>query len=435
MKKIFLFLFVVVLVSCKKDAVNKNNQNLFYYLPNNPSVVIQSNSLEDFNSIINNNELIQKFSNTVSYKKIQSNFSFTKDLNKENEFVIGFAEVGKDYEFLLATKKDNNKLNKGEKKEYNNHEFYKINEHTFTMDLDSTTIVSSSELLLENLVRNNTNNISYDNNSLKKLIKANLDNELNVFINLEKKPHFLNSLLPTKFLSKTNWTSLSFNGENGINSNGTATDITIGDDFINSISKGENNETYAGSIIPYNYTNYTSFHYKDLTSFKTNFDNFSELINISDEVVYISDDTNNVIAFHLQDHNFIDNLNEIENYRNTTIYQNNYYKIPASLIKPQPSFACLIDNFLILSDKKEALQNTIAHYQNKTTLNHQAFFKETIAEALRESHINISKKTSKLTNQLAEVLTDKSIKKVDLKDYPLFNQQVNYEDILLLLNF
>jgi len=433
-KKTVLLLLVISLVSCIKDSSKKNSSNLFSFLPNNPSVIVHSNSLEELNSFVSENELIQQFSSTKSYTDLASQFTFTKELDPNNELLIGFSKVGKDLEYILATKKSNEKLNRGTKKQYNRKTFYEVSPNTFTLDIDSTTIISSSELLIENLIRNRKDNINYNNNSLNKLIKTNSENKNTLYINLEKKPNFLNNLLPSSFLSHNGWTSFSFSNENGINSNGTATSKKLTNELASNISQLENNKTNASSILPYNFSNYTSYHYNELLTTETDFENFSELISNSNELVLFSDSKNRIIAFSLLENDVIDNLTEVETYRNASIYQNTYYKIPASIIKPQPEFACIIDNFLLLSSKKEALQNVIAHYQNKTTLAHQPFYKETIADALRESHINISKKTTDLLLKLSDDLDDSSIKKVNLKDFPLFTQQISYEDNYININ-
>ena len=142
-----------------------------------------------------------------------------------------------------------------------------------------------------------------------------------------------------------------------------------------------------------------------------------------------------VIAFNLLENNTVlNNLSEIETYRGFSIYQNNHYKIPTQLFNPQPNFATLVDNYLLLSNKKEALQNTIASFQNQSTLEYTKFHKTVTENALRKAHINLAKNNSAFINELSKSLNDKSISKVNLIDFPLFIQQINYEDNYINVN-
>lgn len=428
MKKTILFLLIgFVLIACKQKST-KTTQ-LADYIPNNPSLIISSSSIEDITETINSSEFIHRFKNTQSFQQLKSDFSFCKDLNQNQNLFISYSTVGKSLAFLLATKDNINKLNKeNTPKKYINSIYYKLkDQNAYTTVIDSVVVVSSSELLIENLIRNQENNITYNNNSLNKLIKANTSNT-SIYVNNEKPVDFLQTILPTSFISKKGWTSFSFDTENGIYINGTATETSLSDSFLNLISKSDTQKSNASSILPLNSVAYESYTYSELEDLESNFEKFNELKNSSTEVVSFNDGKQQVSGFYLLDNSITDNLTELENYRNVSIYQNTYYKIPSFINKQHAEFACFLDNFLLFSNTKEGLYNCIAHYQNKTTLQQQEFYKENTSNLLTNSHITTGIQSSLILNDIANILNDKSISNVQLSNYPLFNQQVTYED-------
>ncbi|MFD0965080.1 hypothetical protein [Pseudofulvibacter geojedonensis] len=428
MKKTILFLIIgISFIACQKKP--KQTSKLVDFIPNNPSLIINSSSLEELKETINSSELIQQFKNTKSYQKLKSDFSFYKDLNINQEVLISYSTIGKGLDFLLATKSNNNQIKKeSTPKLYNKTQYYKLKNHeAFTTTIDSVLIISSSELLIENLIRNQENNITYNNNSLNKLIKTNTNN-ISVYINNEKPIEFLKPILPTTFISKKGWTSFSVNTDNGININGTVTETTLTDSFLNNLSKSNTQKSIAAKIIPLNNIEYKSFAFEEVENIDTKFENFNELKNNSSEIVSFNDGKQQVSGFLLIDNSIIDNLTELDTYRNITIFQNDHYKIPPFINKPQPQYACLLDNFLLFSSSKEGLQNCIAHYQNKTTLNKQEFYLENISDLLTNSHVTTGKKNQYILNSIANIIDDKSILKVNIDDYPLLSQQVTYEE-------
>jgi len=431
-----LFITLIGLFSCneKKPRVN----TLTDFIPNNPSVVISAPSIQNLQDELKSNMLIKTFSKTNTYQGIKKDFSFCTDIQSDNTILISYATVGKSLEYLFSinTKNTENNLDVStEIKNYNNVSYKQLkNKKAYTIIIDSTLIVSSSEILLENLIRNQKDNIRYSNKSLSKLHGTSNDSKITAFINSEKKPSFLNSVFPMHFLGKTDWTSIELNSENGLLVNGIATNTTVPHNFASNLLKAKTEESNISKIIPLNFTAYTSYNFEELTNFNSPFENFNELIDNCTEAVSFNDGNNSLCAFKLLSTEVSENLIEQTTYRNTAIYKNSYFKIPATICNPQPEYACYLDEFLIFSNSIESLQNCISHYQNKTTLYNQHYFTENTDALLRESHIVNSNKTSILKNKLATVLDDESISKVKLTDFPLVMHQITYEDNYIQFN-
>jgi len=431
-----LFITIISLFSCseKKNRVN----TLTDFIPNNPSVVISAPSIQNLQDELNSNSFIQSFNKTSTYQNLKKDFSFCSDIQSNNSILISYATVGKSLEYLFSINLKNTKNNlsvSSETKNYNDVSYKQLkNKKAYTIVIDSTLVVSSSEILLENLIRNQKDNIRYSNKSFSKLHETSSDSKITTFINSEKRPSFLNSIFPTHFLGKKDWTSIELNNENGLLVNGTATSTILPHNFAANLLKAKTDESSISKIIPLNFTTYTSYNFEELTNFSSPFENFNQLIDNCTEAVSFNDGNNTLCAFKLLSTEVSENLTEHASYRNNTIYKNSYFKTPATICNPQPEYACYLDEFLIFSNSLESLQNCISHYQNKTTLNNQYYFTENTDALLRESHIINSNKTSILKNKLATVLQDESIRKVKLTDFPLVMHQITYEDNYIQFN-
>jgi len=437
MKYSFILLITLIsLFSCNEKKIRVNT--LTDFIPNNPSVVISAPSIQNLQDELKSNVLIKSFNKTTTYQNLKKDFSFCSDIQSDNSILISYATVGKSLEYLFSINTKNTENNlavSNATKSYNDVSYQQLkNKKAYTIVIDSTLVVSSSEILLENLIRNQKDNIRYSNKSFAKLHETSSDSKITAFINSEKKPSFLNSFFPMHFLGKTDWNSIELDNENGLLLNGIATSTMVPHNFAANLLKAKTEESSISKIIPLNFTTYTSYNFEELTNFNSSFENFNELIDNCTEAVSFNDGNNSLCAFKLLSTEVSENLVEHTIYRNNAIYKNSYFKIPATICNPQPEYACYLDEFLIFSNSLKSLQNCISHYQNKTTLYNQHYFAENTDALLRESHIVNSNKTSILKNKLATVLGDESINKVKLTDFPLVMHQITYENNYIQFN-
>jgi len=431
-----LFIIFFSLLSCDKKETRINT--LTDYIPNNPSVVISAPSIQKLQSELKENSFIKSFNATKTFQDLKKDFSFCNNIKSDNSILISYATVGKTLEYLFTIKVKNieNKIETNEtKKSYNSISYQELkNQKAYTLVLDSTLVISSSEILIENLIRNNTDNIRYSNSSFLKLHGTSDNNKVSAYLNNEKKPVFFNSIFPTQFLGKTNWTSIELNNNNGLSINGITTNTTITHSFAKNLLQSKTEESNSSEIIPINFSNYTAYTFEELKNFDSPFENFNELIDNCTEATSFSEEKNSSCAFKLLNTSVSENLTELNTYRNTIIYKNTYYKIPTLISKTHPEYACYLGDFLILSNNIESIQNCISHYQNKTTLNNQHFFTENTDTLLREAHITNGVKTNILKNKLAVILDDSSILKVQLNEFPVLMNQITFEDNYIQFN-
>lgn len=436
MKSYITLLFAVFfLVSCTKQDVKETT--LLDFTPNNPSVVIYTPSIHELQEELESNSFLSKFKNTKTYSGIAKEFQFLKNLKSDNPALISYAKVGKSLEFLMTIKNKDiqNDIDLHSKStSYNNKNYQKLKQqNAFSIVLDSTLVITSSEILIENLIRNTNANIRYSNKSLLKLYGTSDNSKTTAFINLEKKPQFLNGVFPSEFLANNNWVAAELNHNNGISINGIATNTETQHEIARHLNLASTEKSHSSSIIPANFTEYTSYNFEEL-KLNSEFENFDELVDGSTEIVSFLDGKNQLCAFKLLNTTISDELTEHSTYRNHTIYTNTYFKIPAKICNPQPHLAIYIDDFLILSNSIDGIQNCISHYQNKTTLQHQNSYTENAEALLSEAHIVKGQQTNIIKNSLAALLNDESIKNVKLTDFPLTMHQVTYEDSYVQFN-
>lgn len=409
----------------------EETSDLVDFIPNNPSVIIHAKSIEYLQNSLLENDFLIEFKNTNTFKKLKKDFDFLNRIESDNEVLISYATVGKNLQYLLAIKTKNTVENfslEEEKHDYNGKVYQQlIGKDAFTFRLDSVLIVASSEILLENLIRNKKDNLKYSNAGLLKLFKTNTA-DITYFINTESLPQFIKPLFPTQFLDSEGWLSIVAETENGMQINGIAISDQVKHAFVRKIKDSKIEESEAAVILPETITAFTSFNFEELKDASSQFENFEALLNLTTEVVQFTVDKEDLCAFKLIDSDISSNLQSELEYRNVVIYKNEYYKIPANFSKGQPGYACFLGDFMLCSKTILSLQNCIAHYQNETTLSNQQYYQQHKAMLLNESHIVEGVKTKSLLKQLAIVLEDKTIDKVKLSKYPLISHQITYED-------
>jgi len=420
---------LVILFSCKKEV--KRESQLIDFVPNNPTAVIVSKSIANLQHETADNEFLKTFKNTNTYEHIQKRYAVLNEISSQNEILVGYGTVGKSLECLLAIKAKNTTTTFKKdsiKREYNGVAYRKLKNHNaYSLIIDSTLVVSSSDILIENLIRNQKDNIKYSDPNLFKLFTAS-EAETTFFMNAEKLPKFVKSVFPTSYLSNKGWLSFETNADGGISINGVATDNKVTNDFITQLQQSDIEKSTVHEIIPENVTHYSSYNFEEIKNFKSPFDNFAELIDNTTEAVSFTVKDANLCAFKIDNTVVLDNLQEISTYRSVVIYKNTYYKIPTIINPVQPEYVCFLADFMIMANTEVALQNGIAHYQNKTTLKEQPYYQENAKALLRASHIVNGVKTNEVVNKLAKSLADATLLKVSTKKYPLLMHQITYED-------
>ncbi len=423
--RFFFISFLIFLGSCTKQVVKKST--LLDFIPNTPTAIISAPSIESLKNNLSENEFISKFSSTKTYTKIQQEFKFLDSLSSDTSVLISYAIVGKELEYVFTSKsnpKGNTLEYSTEKINYNNTTYQKLkNYNAYALVLNNTLIISSSALLIENLIRNHINKSVYTNPTLKKLFRTSDSGKLNFYINTTQQPAVITALLPMDFLGHSEWLSLEMDAANSLFLNGIATSIETTHSFAQKLSNTNPEKSAVSIVIPENFNTYTSFNFSEIIQESTN-----TLIDNSTEVTKITEGSNTIWACRLLNTDVSTELTIFSNYRNTPIYKNTAFTFPESITIIQPKYACYIDEFLVFSSEVSTLENCISHYKNNTSLAQHEYFIKSQKALLKEVHITQNSRIESVQKTLANALNDPSILKTSLSNFPLAIQQITYED-------
>lgn len=221
----YLALLIVLLVSCKKDIVTSDE--LLAYIPNDAALIIKINDLNLLKSDLKNNNFLKDFQKTTHYQKFKKHLVLLDDVTTNDKAILCLVEIGKGkFEFLFKTATTPNLLSLSKVKNktieevrYENTSYDKIsldNNIVFSWNKGSYSFVSSSPLVLENLIR--TEEAPEIAEGLAQLYKASSTTKSAVvFMNTKYSQGILNNYLSEerglKISDFSDWISLDSNIE------------------------------------------------------------------------------------------------------------------------------------------------------------------------------------------------------------------------------
>ena len=152
-KWVGIILLIISLTSCEQE-MNDNNL-MFSLIPNESKIVIQINDLDYIKSFITNNEL---FSNTYFSRDSLNNLINRINIDEsKNSGLLSFSNYGKNNVAITFISKknfsDSLKMQNNESYKYNKYEIFKQNSFYKTY-LDQTVVSSSSDIIIEIIIRN-----------------------------------------------------------------------------------------------------------------------------------------------------------------------------------------------------------------------------------------------------------------------------------------
>ncbi|MFI1744185.1 ribonuclease HII [Thalassobellus sediminis] len=403
-----LFLFIVF--SCTNTSSNKSK--LIDFVPKKTSLIIKTSNLESLKNSLNNSDFLQKLSKTTSYGNLEKKLEDLSLLKPKNDVLICFSLDNNDslqYSIItkyhsLLFKKDSLKNYTEESLIYKNRTITKstFNNNTFYSTLiDSTFFASSSKTITDDAFNKK------DINSDLEKIYTTTSNDKTTSIIIKPNNPFIKSFFINDSLNLNSFT------------NYIATDVDINQDdiVINGITKASDStkslinvfkgtipqENLIQNITPSNSDGFMSFTFDDYKIFETNLIKFNQkdsILNTTSlfdniiEVGVIYEDKNKAIILNSIDiiatnDALLSEQNNIGTYRQIDIYSfskpnlfsNTFY--PLVTLKNATKY-CILDNFFVFAKNTEILENIIASYQNKTTLNEQTYYKD-IKEQLSDA--------------------------------------------------
>ena len=174
------------MVHCSPNTIDKE-QPLLAYLSNQDDFVIRTDHLNQLKANLSNNSQFLNFINHGAFKNAQQRIELLQKIDVNTKALISIREIGKeDIDFLIITELNQSTLAQSdqissktyqevliEKRVYPSKEKEQV---LFSVILEETLLISSSQLLIENTIRNNSQQIVPE--SLNELFKVTKDNSL-----------------------------------------------------------------------------------------------------------------------------------------------------------------------------------------------------------------------------------------------------------------
>ena len=449
-----IILLIMLFVSCNPKA-EKNNPML-NLIPNESKIIIQINDLGYIKNFINNNQL---FSQTNFAKDSLNNLIEGINIDQsKNAGLLSFSSYGKNNTAITFISKknysDSLNINNDKSYKYNRYDIFQEGDY-FKTYLGNTVISSTSDIIIENTIRNyNSGKRGINNLSFYDLILSSNKNEpINIFTDSELDEFSKEYFRSIEFypIINTSWKSYDLSKSNN---DIRLTGITRINDSIKSklsILKNINPKSLESDrLIPNTFKSFLSITISDSNLFLKNYQDYLNQINIADgigafeeieainEITFLQDDEKSIIL-SLVDLELIDKLSFSE----SIDYSNKIFNLGVSKNLNELfglfdknlniQYGILIDKFLVLSNSKNQLKKILTSFENKRTLNNDIYYQKNRENSINKLSFLWLANTKRIKED--ETFINSVSKKLDTKLYPFISYEGIVDKQLSLLNF
>ena len=449
-----IILLIMLFVSCSPKAEKDNP--MLKLIPNESKIIIQINDLGYIKNFINNNQL---FSQTNFAKDSLNNL--IKGINidqSKNSGLLSFSSYGKNNTAItfISNKNYSDSLNINNNKSYKYNRYDIFQEgHYFKTYLGNTVISSTSDIIIENTIRNyNSGKRGINNLSFYDLILSSNKNEpINIFTDSELDEFSKEYFRSIEFypIINTSWKSYDLSKSNN---DIRLTGITRINDSIKSklsILKNINPKSLESDrLIPNTFKSFLSITISDSNLFLKNYQDYLTQINVADglgafeeievinEITFLQDDENSIIL-SLVDLELIDKLSFSE----SIDFSNKIFNLEVSKNLNELfslfdknlniQYGILIDKFLVLGNSKNQLKKILTSFENKRTLNNDIYYQKNRENSINKLSFLWLANTKRIKED--ETFINSVSKKLDTKLYPFISYEGIVDKQLSLLNF
>lgn len=401
--RVFCFSLLLILVfNCSNTKTSRSE--LIHFAPKNTSVILKTSNIESLKSSINNSDFLQKISKTDSYKNLENTLDNLSYLKPTGDLLICFSKDLKDsLHYSIITKHSHQLFETDSLPNYieetlsyknktitkatlNNSTFYSTIIDSIFFASSSKDIVAASfsptkiEIELEKI-----HNITSNDKTFSMILKPN-----STFL----ESLFIEDSLSFKTFANYIAADVSIN-QDDILFNGITKAIDSSKSLINIFKNTIPQENQTQNITPSNSDGFMSFSFNDYKTFEINLAKYNgkdsitssaTLFNDIIEVGVIYQGKDNAIVLNSLDviatkDALLSEQNNMDSYRGITIFSFSRPLLFPETFAPLVSFNnankyCILDNFFVFAGSTDMLQNIIANYQNKTTLNEKVYFQD-----------------------------------------------------------
>ncbi|WP_299259899.1 hypothetical protein [uncultured Aquimarina sp.] len=463
MKKIVVILISTIVLACNTTTEKPNT--LIDYIPKDAQIILKINDLEQTRNMLRDNDFL-KTNSEIDFFTYFKKLPILDQIN-QSKGLLCFSPIGKnDFEYTYISKFDSSIINKDslnqktiENISYSNKTIHKVvsgDDTFYATKQDSLLIASSSQILIENAIRQQENKIAVSEDLMKAYDVSATKNPISVLLNGKQLKAIHNSILPNKNLSElsnfSGWISVDAKlDQNAMYIDGIAIEkdslsTTIGI-FDNTIAQ----ENKIAKITPITADGFISFTYDDFYTLKKNLalaqdreienipDDLDELLSGVSEIGMIFMENEKMLTLtSLVPENTLEHLagSASGSYRNIDIFSYEEATTFSGLLKPlipefEAKFYFVYEDHIVLSPSKNGLQTIIANILNKTVLPEQAYYSNTIEKLSDESSILMVGSIKHLKGYIAGNVEESKQKQwieAKTKGYPIAALQVIKEN-------
>ena len=421
-KFLYFLVFILTIFSC--DYTPKSTRSIEDLVPKNASVIISINSLESFQSAIDNNALISK---TDVFKPLKKALIPLDSLKSLSPLLVCVNKEASSDVFTFITHQRN--LNSA---------------HTLSIPhitLDSILVASSSEAVLESLKTQRTSEYS-------KLSK--LQQTTNTF------SIYCKTFPELKSVPVLNAESLYFDFNvtpESIAINGTVLDQNSKNKWFKLFETLEPQPQSLQTIIPSESTLINSFNYTDFEQLTRNIDSAGYVSKASEFSKAFFSTTKEISKFETPEGSGIalksidinatyealsSFQNELSSFRSVPIFEFTNPSLFRETFGPfiaaiNTTKFIIIEEYLVFSNSEKLLQFVISNYLNKNTLE-TSYAYETIQNTLSDEASFQTYFDSKTLGTVLKELFDKTLNEKDLNTYKLSALQLVKDDHIVHVN-
>jgi len=427
---LFLFIF-----SCSKKDIN--HSTLFYFIPENTSIILKTSNIESLKSSIDNNDFLESLSETNTYKNLNKKLKYLSLLKPKGQVLICFSKDHLDsLQYSAITKysstlfvRDSLKNYKEETLTYSNKSIIKSvfnNEIFYSAIIDSTFFTSTSREIVEKAFK-----YTNSNSDLEKIYQTTDDTKMASIIIKNDENSFIKSILPYNILPLEKLTTyLAIDADisqDNIILNGISQANDSVQSFINVFKNTTPQENQIQNITPSSSDGFLSFTFNNYKDFRANLIKYTQVDTLKtsttlfDNIIeagIIYDSENNALVLNSLDgisteDALISEQTIIENFRQVDIFNFSQPDLFKNVFSPLISFNkankyCILDNFFVFTDDLELLKNIISNYQNKTTISEETYFNDVMEQLSDASSLLVVSNPTLLNNILNQNTFEKT---------------------------
>ncbi|MEM9077521.1 MAG: ribonuclease HII [Bacteroidota bacterium] len=406
-RAIYLILFLSFF-SCQKEV--KTSDTYLEQLPSDTSFLVKVNDMTGFLSELKNSMISKKGEILNFVNLIEKESEIFSMVQTELKCLIGFYKKGREgHDFVLVTKSNPDFFNISQKPNhssetltYENHTLnkYVFNQtEVFTSSKNGFQLLSSSQLLLENLLRTDSYAV---NQNLRRLYNASENSKsATIFMNLDESSFLSSEPVAKNPLSE--WISLDISlGQNSSSLNGIAIASDSSKTFIHLFKNTSPLSSRTPLYAPSNTEALISYTFNDFSIFQKNQNQFLDRVKVADtlfntieEVGIIRVNQKKVVFLNsfggegLSDF-LSDNKTSSLTYQGSDIYRYRNKDLITETFNPlisdfESNYYIVLENTFVFSETVEPLQTVISNYRNKSTFSESTTYTSAIENFANES--------------------------------------------------